>query len=178
VEIRLCGGRGDAFGCGRCAEWRPDKTLLTFSVRHVLAHPSITGLSIHNFLNPLNTDFNPSTTGLLYARAIDGPRKEPGRQQVPNIFPGRKRASLRLPMWPAASRKQNGTSTWLGSRSGAAESAITRISFFETQISRLSPNFLKVVHMQTTGFSIDGLDRCRLCKEQTARLDLIKAVLD
>jgi hypothetical protein len=39
VEIRLCGGGGDAFGRGRWAEWSPDKTVLTFSVRHVLAHP-------------------------------------------------------------------------------------------------------------------------------------------
>jgi hypothetical protein len=77
VEIRLCGGGGDAFGRGRWAEWSPDKTVLTFSVRHVLAHPRLSRPSRvcqsvmipYNFLNPLNTDFNPSTTGLLYARA-------------------------------------------------------------------------------------------------------------
>jgi hypothetical protein len=34
-------------------------------------------------------------------------------------------ASLRLPMWPAALQKRNGTSTSLGLRSGAAENAIT-----------------------------------------------------
>jgi hypothetical protein len=72
VEIRLCRGGGDAFGRGRWAEWSPDKTVLTFSVRHVLltrAFPVRHGfVNPYNFLNPLNTDFNPSTTGLLYAR--------------------------------------------------------------------------------------------------------------
>jgi hypothetical protein len=76
VEIRLCGGGEDAFGRGRWAEWSPDKTVLTFSVRYVLAHPRLSRPSRvcqsviipYNFLNPLNTDFNPSTTGLLYAR--------------------------------------------------------------------------------------------------------------
>jgi hypothetical protein len=41
VEIRLCGGGGDAFGRGRWAAWSPDKMVLTFSVRHVLAHPRL-----------------------------------------------------------------------------------------------------------------------------------------
>jgi hypothetical protein len=78
MEIRLCGGGGDAFGRGRWAEWSPDKTVLTFSVRHVLAHPRLSRPSRvcqsvmipYNFLNPLNTDFNPLTTGLLYAREL------------------------------------------------------------------------------------------------------------
>jgi hypothetical protein len=76
VEIRLCGGGGDAFGRGRWAEWGPDKTVLTFSVRHVLAHPRLSRPSRvcqsvripYSFGNPLDTGFNPSTTGLLYAR--------------------------------------------------------------------------------------------------------------
>jgi hypothetical protein len=34
-----------------------------FPVRHGFVNP-------YNFLNPLNTDFNPSTTGLLYAREM------------------------------------------------------------------------------------------------------------
>jgi hypothetical protein len=37
-------------------------------VRHGFVNP-------YNFLNPLNTDFNPSTTGLLYARVAYGQKK-------------------------------------------------------------------------------------------------------
>jgi hypothetical protein len=63
------GGGQNGVRTRRCSPF----PFVTYYVAHPrLSRPSRVCQSVmipYNFLNPLNTDFNPSTTGLLYARA-------------------------------------------------------------------------------------------------------------